>query len=66
MQGLEVMAIHVGRYFTTGVKQALKTLELIKPELAIPMHYNTWPLIQGNEHDKNQKLCILVMYKYFL
>jgi len=31
--------------FTMGTEDALDALDYLKPKLAIPMHYNTWPPI---------------------
>ena len=30
------------------IEDALRAVELIKPKLAIPMHYNTWPVIKAD------------------
>ncbi|MBC7115230.1 MAG: metal-dependent hydrolase, partial [Archaeoglobi archaeon] len=41
----------IGDYYTMGIKGAVKALELVKPKFAIPMHYNTFPVIQQNPED---------------
>jgi L-ascorbate metabolism protein UlaG (beta-lactamase superfamily) len=43
--GLDLAMIPIGDNFTMGPEDALEALDLLKPTLAIPMHYNTWPLI---------------------
>ncbi|AFL67208.1 metal-dependent hydrolase [Desulfurococcus amylolyticus] len=44
----DVAMLPIGGHFTMGVREAAKAVELIKPRIAIPMHYNTFPLIQAN------------------
>jgi L-ascorbate metabolism protein UlaG (beta-lactamase superfamily) len=31
-----------------NVDEALKALDVLKPKLAIPMHYNTFPQVKAN------------------
>ncbi len=45
---IDTALLPIGGHFTMDVLQAVKAVELIKPKLAIPMHYNTWPLIQAD------------------
>lgn len=47
----DVMLLPIGDYYTMGIKGAVKALELVKPKFAIPMHYNTFPVIQQNPED---------------
>jgi len=42
----DVMLLPIGDWYTMGIKGAVKALKFIKPELAIPMHYNTFPAIK--------------------
>jgi L-ascorbate metabolism protein UlaG (beta-lactamase superfamily) len=44
----DVMLLPIGDWYTMGVKGAVKALELVKPKYAIPMHYNTFPVIKVN------------------
>jgi L-ascorbate metabolism protein UlaG (beta-lactamase superfamily) len=41
----DVAAIPIGDRFTMGPKLAARAAEWIKPRVAIPIHYNTWPPI---------------------
>lgn len=43
--GLDAALIPIGDNFTMGPEDALDALDLLKPRLAAPMHYNTWPPI---------------------
>jgi len=47
----DVMLVPIGDYYTTGIAGAVKALELVKPKVAIPMHYNTFPLIEKDPED---------------
>jgi L-ascorbate metabolism protein UlaG (beta-lactamase superfamily) len=43
--GLDVALLPIGDNFTMGPDDALTALDFLKPKLAIPIHYNTWPII---------------------
>jgi len=44
--GLDLALIPIGDNFTMGPDDALQALKLLKPKVVIPVHYNTWPLIE--------------------
>lgn len=51
----KVALLPIGGFYTMSPKTALKAIELIKPEIVIPMHYNTFPPIRQNpEEFKNE------------
>jgi L-ascorbate metabolism protein UlaG (beta-lactamase superfamily) len=37
-----VALLPIGGHFTMGIEEAVKAVELIRPRMAIPMHYNTF------------------------
>jgi L-ascorbate metabolism protein UlaG (beta-lactamase superfamily) len=41
----EIACIPVGDRFTMGPELATRAAEMIRPKVAIPIHYNTWPPI---------------------
>lgn len=43
--GLDLAILPIGDNFTMGPEDAVEALDLLKPRLAVPMHYNTWPPI---------------------
>lgn len=43
--GLDVALLPIGDNFTMGPEDALEALDYLKPKVAVPMHYNTWPPI---------------------
>jgi len=44
----DVAMLPIGGHFTMGIREAVKAVELIKPKIVIPMHYNTFPVIQAD------------------
>lgn len=44
----KVVMLPIGSYYTMGPLEALKAVEMIEPEIVIPMHYNTFPVIKQN------------------
>lgn len=47
----DIAMIPIGDRFTMGPEHASRAAELIKPKVAIPIHYNTWPPIEQNPAD---------------
>ena len=45
-EGVDIAVLPIGDNFTMGPKDALHAIELIRPKFAVPVHYNTWPLIE--------------------
>jgi L-ascorbate metabolism protein UlaG (beta-lactamase superfamily) len=45
---IDVMLVPIGGNFTMDVDDAVKAVKLVNPELAIPIHYNTFPVIEAN------------------
>lgn len=43
---IDVALLPIGGFFTMDVHHAARAVELLKPKIAIPMHYNTWGPIQ--------------------
>ena len=45
---LDLAMLPIGDNFTMGPADALEAVKMLKPKTVIPMHYNTWPLIEQN------------------
>ncbi len=45
---IDVFLCPIGSYFTQDIHQAELAVKLIKPKNVIPMHYNTFPVIEAN------------------
>jgi len=43
--GIDLALLPIGDNYTMGPDDALDALEFIKPRIAVPIHYNTWPPI---------------------
>lgn len=45
-EGVDVAFLPIGDNFTMGPDDALKAVKLIEPKVVVPVHYNTWALIE--------------------
>ncbi|MBU7018202.1 MAG: metal-dependent hydrolase [Theionarchaea archaeon] len=45
---IDILFIPIGGYFTMNQEEALEALRIIKPRIAVPMHYNTFPQIRAD------------------
>lgn len=52
---IDVFLVPIGDNFTMGIDDAIKATEFVKPKLVIPIHYNTFPVINANPHEFVQK-----------
>lgn len=48
MTPVDYMLLPIGDNFTMGIPDAVKAVELVHPGVAIPMHYNTFPVITAD------------------
>ncbi|MDY0083875.1 MAG: metal-dependent hydrolase, partial [Ignavibacteriaceae bacterium] len=48
MNPVDYMLLPIGDNFTMGIDDAVKAVELTNPKIAIPMHYNTFPVIASD------------------
>lgn len=68
MTPIDYMLLPIGDNFTMGISDAIKAVELVSPKFAIPMHYNTFPVIAAdpNEFKKQAEAkgfkCIVLGY----
>ena len=56
MNNIDLMLLPIGDNFTMGIDDAVKAVELTNPKTAIPMHYNTFPVIKADPNEFKQKL----------
>ena len=45
-RGLDVAILPIGDLFTMGPDDALEAVKLLRPRIALPSHYGTWPPIE--------------------
>lgn len=48
MNPVDYMLLPIGDNYTMGISDAIKAVELTNPKVAIPMHYNTFPVIKSD------------------
>jgi len=48
LQNIDVLFIPIGGFFTMNVEEAVAALDIINPEVAIPMHFNTFSQIKAD------------------
>lgn len=51
LNSIDVALLPIGDNFTMGPEDALEAVRMLKPQVVIPMHYNTWPLIAQDPED---------------
>ena len=56
MNKIDYMLLPIGDNFTMGITDAVKAVELVNPKIAIPMHYNTFPVIQADPYEFKMKV----------
>ncbi len=56
MDKIDYMLLPIGDNFTMGITDAVKAVELTNPGIAIPMHYNTFPVIEANPNEFKSKV----------
>lgn len=44
---VDVMLVCIGGKFTMGPQRAAQAVRLVRPKMAVPMHYNTWEILSG-------------------
>ncbi len=55
-EGVDLAVLPIGDNFTMGPDDALKAVKLIRPKHVVPVHYNTWPLIEQDAHAWAQRV----------
>lgn len=45
-EGIDLAALPIGDNYTMGPDDALRAVKLLRPRAAVPIHYNTFPVIQ--------------------
>jgi len=45
-EGIDLAVLPIGDNFTMGPDDALRAVKLLQPKMVVPIHYNTFPVIQ--------------------
>ncbi len=56
INAIDVMCLPIGDNFTMGINDAVKAVELTAPKIAVPIHYNTFPVIAADPHEFREKV----------
>lgn len=43
-----VIAVPIGDHYTMGPEEAARCCEMLNADIAIPIHYGTWPILKGS------------------
>jgi len=52
----KIAILPIGDHYVMGPKEAAKACELLKPEIVIPMHYGTFPILSGTVEEFEKEL----------
>ncbi len=53
---IDVFLVPIGDNFTMGIDDAVVATKFVKPQLVIPMHYNTFPVINAEPNEFKKKI----------
>jgi len=56
MDKIDIYMAPIGDNFTMGIDDAVKSVEFVNPGLAIPMHYDTFPVIPADPNEFKSKV----------
>ena len=65
---IDFMLLPIGDNFTMGIDDAVMAVELVNPKFAVPIHFNTFPLISADPYEFKSKIegrgkkCIILKY----
>ncbi len=57
MNNVDLFCVPIGDNFTMGIDDAVKAVEFVDPALCVPIHYNTFPVIQ-TDPEKFRKIIL--------
>ena len=55
VENIDVAMFPIGGNFTMDIEDAIRAVDFVKPKLAIPMHYNTFPVIKADPKEFAEK-----------
>ncbi len=56
MNRVDYLLLPIGDNYTMGIDDAAKAVEFVRPRVAIPMHYNIFPLIKADPAEFSAKV----------
>ena len=55
IENIDVAMFPIGGNFTMDIEDAIRAVDFVKPKLAIPMHYDTFPVIKADPKEFAEK-----------
>lgn len=55
-ENVDIAFLPIGGNYTMDIKDAVRAVEFIQPKITVPMHYNTFGLIQADPNEFHAKL----------
>jgi L-ascorbate metabolism protein UlaG (beta-lactamase superfamily) len=49
-EGVDLAILPIGDYYTMGPDDSIRAINLIRPQSVLPIHYNTFPLLDQDVH----------------
>jgi L-ascorbate metabolism protein UlaG (beta-lactamase superfamily) len=68
MNSIDAALVPIGDNFTMGIDDAVKAVEFLNPKMAIPMHYNTFGVIEADPQEFKRKVesigkkCVIIPF----
>jgi L-ascorbate metabolism protein UlaG (beta-lactamase superfamily) len=56
MNSIDYMFVPIGDNFTMGIDDAVKAVEFVKPKVVIPIHYDTFGIIEADPNVFKEKV----------
>jgi L-ascorbate metabolism protein UlaG (beta-lactamase superfamily) len=56
LNSIDYMICPIGDNYTMGINDAVKAVEFVQPKTAIPVHYDTWPLLEADPAEFKTKV----------
>ncbi len=56
MNPIDLAFLPIGDNFTMGIDDAVKAVELLRPKTVVPIHYNTFPVIESSPTEFARKV----------
>lgn len=68
MNSIDAALVPIGDNFTMGIDDAVKAVEFLNPKMAVPMHFNTFGVIEADPNEFKRKVesigkkCVVIPY----
>ena len=56
LEKVDLFLVPIGDNYTMGIDDAVVAVDFVRPRVVVPMHYNTFPLIQADPQEFKRKV----------